>query len=219
MFKHLFLIYVHLNQIKKNTIMKKIIFSLGLLTVVIITMSFVKPAKKEVYKIDNQKSSIEWLAKKVTGQHTGTIKLSSGQLEANGNALKSGSFSIDMNTIVCSDLQGEYNQKLIGHLRSDDFFSVEKNPVSKFDITKVTAAGTDRVNITGNLTIKGITQPITFPASVKKQDNAIVAVAKNVKVDRTKYDIRYGSKSFFASIGDKAIDDEFELSINLVATK
>ncbi|MBC7746306.1 MAG: YceI family protein [Flavobacterium sp.] len=199
--------------------MKKIISSLGLLTLIIITMSFVKPAKKEVYKIDIEKSSIEWLAKKVTGQHVGTIKLSSGQLEANGNALKNGSFLIDMNTIVCTDLQGEYNGKLIGHLRSEDFFSVEKNPVSKFDITKVTAAGADRVNITGNLTIKGITQPITFPASVKKQDNAIVAVAKNVKVDRTKYDIRYGSKSFFASIGDKAIDNEFELSINLVATK
>ena len=199
--------------------MKKIISSLGLLALIIITTSFVKPAKKEVYKIDIEKSSIEWLAKKVTGQHVGTIKLSSGQLEANGNALKSGSFLIDMNTIVCTDLQGEYNGKLIGHLRSEDFFSVEKNPVSKFDITKITAAGADRVNITGNLTIKGITQPITFPASVKKQDNAIVAVAKNVKVDRTKYDIRYGSKSFFASIGDKAIDNEFELSINLVATK
>lgn len=199
--------------------MKKIISSLGLLALIIITTSFVKPAKKEVYKIDIEKSSIEWLAKKVTGQHVGTIKLSSGQLEANGNALKSGSFLIDMNTIVCTDLQGEYNGKLIGHLRSEDFFSVEKNPVSKFDITKITAAGADRVNITGNLTIKGITQPITFPVSVKKQDNAIVAVAKNVKVDRTKYDIRYGSKSFFASIGDKAIDNEFELSINLVATK
>jgi polyisoprenoid-binding protein YceI len=199
--------------------MKKIISSLGLLTLVIITMSFIKPAKKDVYKIDNQKSSIEWLAKKVTGQHNGTIKLSSGQLEAKGGALKSGNFLIDMNTIVCTDLQGEYNGKLIGHLRSDDFFSVEKNPVSKFDITKVTAAGKDRVNIIGNLTIKGITQAITFPASVKKQGDAIVAVAKNIKVDRTKYDIRYGSKSFFASIGDKAIDDEFELSINLVATK
>ena len=199
--------------------MKKIISSLGLVALLIISVSFIKPAKKEVYKIDSQKSSIEWLAKKVTGQHVGTIKLASGQLETNGKALKSGSFLIDMNTIVCTDLQGEYNGKLIGHLRSDDFFSVEKNPISKFVITKVTAAGTDRANITGNLTIKGITQAITFPASVKKQGNAMVAVAKNVKVDRTKYDIRYGSKSFFASIGDKAIDDEFELSINLVATK
>ena len=217
MFKHLFIFAVHLILIK--TIMKKIIPSLGLVALLIVSVSFIKPAKKEVYKIDSQKSSIEWLAKKVTGQHGGTIKLASGQLETNGKALKSGSFSIDMNTIVCTDLQGEYNGKLIGHLRSEDFFSVEKNPISKFVITKVTAAGTDRANITGNLTIKGITQAITFPASVKKQGDAIVAVAKNVKVDRTKYDIRYGSKSFFASIGDKAIDDEFELSINLVATK
>ena len=111
------------------------------------------------------------------------------------------------------------SEKLTGHLKTEDFFSVEKNPTSKFEITKVTAAGTDRINVTGNLTIKGITEAITFPATVKKEGNSLVAVAKNVMVNRAKYDIRYGSKSFFNDIGNKAIDDEFELSINLVAKK
>ena len=199
--------------------MKKLIPTFSLITGMVLFMAFTKPIKETTYKVDTQRSSIEWLGKKITGQHNGTIKLSSGELVVNGKAVKGGAFTIDMNSIACSDLQGEYGQKLVGHLKNDDFFSVEKNPTSKFEITKVTSAGANRVNITGNLTIKGITQPLTFPATVKQKGDAIVAVAKGVKVDRTKYDIKYGSKSFFTSIGDKAIDDEFELAINLVATK
>jgi polyisoprenoid-binding protein YceI len=199
--------------------MKKLIATFSLLTGTVLFMAFTNPVKDEIFTVDTQHSSIEWLAKKVTGQHNGTIKLASGQLTVSGNDVKNGAFTIDMNSIACSDLQGDYNQKLIGHLKGEDFFSVEKNPTSKFEITKVTSAGEGRVNITGNLTLKGITQPLTFPATVKKQGDALVAVAKGVKVDRTKFDIKYGSKSFFASIGDKAIDDEFELAINLVAKK
>lgn len=199
--------------------MRKSISILSLVTGVILFMAFTKPVKKEIFKIDTEKSSIEWIGKKVTGQHNGTIKIASGHLELNNKTFKGGSFLIDMKSIVILDLKGEYNDKLSGHLKSDDFFSVEKNPTSKFEITKITPAGADRVNISGNLTIKGIKQPLSFPATIKKQDNTLVAVAKGIKVDRTKYDIKYGSKSFFSSIGDKAIDDEFELAINLVAKK
>lgn len=199
--------------------MKKLISTFSLATSAILLLAFTKPVKEQTFKIDTERSSIEWVARKVTGQHNGTIKLASGSLVLNGNAIKKGSFDIDMKTIVCSDLQGEYNQKLVGHLKSEDFFSVEKNPSSNFEIIKVTSAGANRVNITGNLTIKGITQPLSFPASVTKEGGVVVAVAKGVKVDRTKYDIRYGSKNFFASIGDKAIEDEFELAVNLVAKK
>jgi polyisoprenoid-binding protein YceI len=91
--------------------------------------------------------------------------------------------------------------------------------MSKFEITKVVAAGTDRVNITGNLSIKGFTHSITFPATVKQQKGVIVAVASGIRVDRTKYDIKFRSKTFFGDIGDKAIDDEFVLNINLTAKK
>ena len=174
---------------------------------------------QETFIVDTQASSVQWVAGKVGGSHNGAISISSGSLVFNGKALKGGSFVIDMGSISITDLQGNSNQNLLKHLKSDDFFSVEKSPTSKFDITKVTAAGTDRVNITGNLSIKGISNTITFPATVKRSNNTVVAVAKGVKVDRTKFDIKYRSKNFFGDIGDKAIDDEFELSINLVAKK
>lgn len=193
--------------------MKRTLSIFTLFTAMILFMAFTKAPKTETFKVDTQLSSIDWIGRKVTGQHTGKIKISSGELLLNGKAVKGGSFVMDM-TSISSD-----SEKLTGHLKTDDFFSVEKNPTSKFQITKVTAAGNDRINVTGDLTIKGITEEITFPASVKKEGNSVVAVAKNVMVNRAKYDIRYGSKSFFNDIGNKAIDDEFELSINLVAKK
>ncbi|QEK51957.1 YceI family protein [Pedobacter aquae] len=182
-----------------------------------ISLAF-KPAAVE-YKVDTQKSKIEWIGKKVTGEHRGEIKLASGVLNYNGSALNGGNFVINMNSMTVTDLQGEMNGKLLGHLKADDFFGVDKFAQSKFVITKVTAAGAGKVNISGNLTIKGITQPLTFPAAITVKNGVLVAVANGVKVDRTKYDIKYGSKSFFDSLGDKAINDEFELNINLVAKK
>jgi polyisoprenoid-binding protein YceI len=182
-------------------------------------MSFTNPSlkKEEVYKVDASKSTLAWTAKKVTGQHNGAVQISSGTLTSQGDALKGGTFVVDMNSITCKDLEGEWNGKLVGHLKSDDFFSVEKNPTSKFEITKITTVN-NTTTIDGNLTIKGITKPISFPASISQKGNVLVAVA-TIKIDRAKYDIRYGSKTFFENIGDKAIDDEFELQVNLVATK
>lgn len=197
--------------------MKKILTS-TLLASTVLFLAFTKP-KTETYKVDTQKSSIEWIGRKVSGQHNGTIKVAGGELVVNGAAVKGGFVNIDMNSIAVSDLQGEMNGKLVGHLKSDEFFGTEKNPVSKFVIKKVTPAGNDRVNVTGDLTIKGITKSLTFPATVKKDGNVVVAVAKGVKVNRAQYDVRYGSKTFFADIADKAIDDEFELAFNLVARK
>ena len=193
--------------------MKKLLSIMTLCTAVILSMAFTKPVKTEIFKVDTELSSIDWIGRKVTGQHTGKIKITSGEVKMSGKAVKGGSFTMDM-TSITSD-----SERLTGHLKTDDFFSVEKNPTSAFVITKVTPAGNERINVIGNLTIKGITNEITFPATVKKQGNAVVAVAKNVMINRAKYDIRYGSKSFFNDIGNKAIDDEFELGINLVAKK
>lgn len=195
--------------------MKKLLLSLVVLSGLFVAF---KPAA-DVYTVDLAKSKIVWIGRKVTGQHTGELKITSGSLTANGKALNGGNFVMDMKSMTCTDLDASNGGKLLGHLKSDDFFSVEKNPTSKFEIIKITAAGSDKVTIVGKLTIKGITSDVSFPASVKQQAGVIVAVANNVKIDRTKYDIKYGSKSFFASIGDKAIDDEFELNINLVAKK
>ncbi len=172
-----------------------------------------------VYKVDVSKSKIEWVGAKVTGKHSGEIKIASGSLNANGSKLTGGAFDIDMTSMTNTDLDATNGQKLLGHLKSDDFFSTEKNPISKFVITKVETSSADKALITGNLTIKGITNAISFPASIKQKGDMLVAVANGVKVNRTKFDIKYGSKSFIAGIGDKAIDDEFELNITLLAKK
>lgn len=200
------MVLTNIQHMKKNNV----VFSM--LAIFIALASFTT-RKDDVYIVDNGRSTIDWSAKKVVGGHIGNVKISSGTLVYDGKNLKGGSFVMDLANLT-SD-----NARLTTHLKNDDFFSVDKHPTSKFEITTVSAAGTDRVNITGNLTIKGITHPITFPASVKQQKGIIVAVASGVKVDRTKYDIKFRSKSFFGDIGDKAIDDEFELNINLSAKK
>jgi polyisoprenoid-binding protein YceI len=203
--------YKHLNK----NYMKKISLMMALMFIGWTAMATNK--KTESYKVDATKSTIVWTAKKVTGQHTGNVNITNGQLSVNGDKISTGSFTVDMNSINVTDLQGEWKDKLQGHLASEDFFNVSKNPTSSLEITKVRTEG-DRTIIDGELTIKGIKKPISFPASVSKKGNVVVAIA-TIKVDRTKYDIKYGSKSFFEGIGDKAIDDEFELQVNLVAIK
>lgn len=176
-------------------------------------------AKKAVaYKVDAAKSVVKWHAKKVTGEHFGTIGLASGALKVDGTKISGGSFEIDMTSIKCTDLtDAGYNAKLVGHLKSEDFFSVDKNPKATFVITKVDGKGAN-VNITGDLTIKGIKNSVTFPATVTTDAKGVTANAKIV-LDRSKWDIRYGSKTFFPNIGDKMINDDFEIDLALTAAK
>jgi polyisoprenoid-binding protein YceI len=215
MFKHLIFLY-YFYFIKHKHMKKLMTLFTAIAAVALVAF---KPIAPVTYKVDTEKSKIEWTGKKVTGQHTGTIKLASGAVTANGKVPTGGSFVIDMNSIDNTDLSGDGKSKLIGHLKADDFFGVEKYPTAQFQATKITAAGAGKINVTGNLTVKGKTSVITFPATYTVTNNTLNVTALNVKVDRTKHDIRYGSKSFFASIGDKAIDDEFLLNINLVATR
>lgn len=174
-----------------------------------------KGAKKAVtLAVDTKASKIHWLAKKVTGQHEGTINLASGSLVANGMKLTGGEFVIDMKSIVCTDLTDEgYNKKFIGHITQGDFFEVDKYPTSTFKITKV-----DGANLTGNLTMHGVTKSVTFPAKISMVGGKVSATA-SIPVDRTDFGVKYGSKKFFESIGDKAIDDIFNLDVTLVAGK
>ena len=139
---------------KKNSVILSLIAGMFFMTAF-------NPIKDDIYTVDVERSTIEWSAKKVGGGHAGTVKIADGTLIYTGKALKSGNFQMNMSSIT-SD-----NARVTTHLKSDDFFSTEKNPMSKFEITKVTPAGTDRVNITGNLTIKGFTHPVTFPATVR----------------------------------------------------
>jgi polyisoprenoid-binding protein YceI len=177
--------------------------------------AFTNVIKPVTYTVDVAKSSITWIGKKVTGSHNGTISLKSGSLNVNGKNVTGGTFVMDMTSI--KDADG--SEKLEGHLKADDFFGSSKFPTSTFVITKVAGSGAN-VNVSGNLTIKGITKPITFPATVTvNTDGTVSALAGKIVVDRTKYDIKYGSKSIFDSLGDKAIDDNFEIGVKLVAKK
>lgn len=162
-------------------------------------------------KINTGKSKITWVGEKVTGKHEGTINVKDGVLTFKGDKLTGGNVTVDMNSIQATDLKaGEGKEKLEGHLKADDFFGTEKYPTAKivFKSIKVKSAGV--YTVTGDLTIKKTTKPITFDLKVAKN-----AATTTLKVDRTKYDITYGSKSFFESIGDKAIYDEFTLNVNL----
>jgi len=185
------------------------------LLVAVVSLSAFTTIKPVTYTVDAAKSTITWVGKKVTGSHNGTIALQSGTLNVDGKKVTGGTFTIDMNSI--KDADG--SAKLEGHLKADDFFGVAKFPTSTFVITKVAGSGA-AVTVSGNLTIKGISKPLSFPATVTvNTDGTVSALAGKITVDRTKYDIRYGSKSFFDSIGDKAIDDNFELAVKLVAKK
>jgi len=197
------------------------IFTLALATVAMIAMSFSLPNNGENGKVEAEvsKSNIVWKGYKVTGSHTGNISLKSGELDFEDGKLVGGSFVVDMTSIEVTDLSGEYKQKLEGHLKSDDFFGVKSNPSAKFVITKVAPQGTPGdYKVTGDLTIKGITKPIKFFTNVKEEGDNMVAVAE-VKVDRSDYNVRYGSGSFFDNLGDKTIYDEFDLEVTIVSSK
>ena len=169
------------------------------------------------FKVNVAKSNLKWVATKVTGKHDGTLKLSNGTIESNGKIVTGGTFDIDMNSLVCTDITDkETNGKLIGHLRADDFFSIEKHKTSHFEIQKVTPKTGNEYDVTGKLTIKGITNEITFPATITTTAKGVKAAAK-ITVDRTKFDIKYGSGKFFEGLGDKVIYDDFIIDMNLEA--
>lgn len=171
--------------------------------------------EKSTYSIDVEESTIHWKAYKVTGKHNGKIDIRNGQLEFTGASLTGGSFEIDMSSIEVLDLNGGSKEKLENHLRSDDFFSVEKHPVTTFRITRVIPGDADgKYEVTGDLTIKGITKAITFPAEIAESDNGKKATA-SIKIDRSEFNVRYGSKSFFDNLGDKTIYDAFDLEVML----
>lgn len=187
--------------------MKKV--SLILTALVMSISSFAAP---KAVKVNTATSSIAWYAEKVTGKHNGTVALASGALNVDGNKLVGGNFTIDLKTIKALDITDPgYNQKFIGHISSGDFFEVEKFPTASFVITKI--AGNQ---ITGNLTIKGITKSISFPAEISVNGGKVAAKA-SITIDRTDYNIKFGSKKFFDSIGDKAIMDDFKLVVSLVS--
>jgi polyisoprenoid-binding protein YceI len=162
-------------------------------------------------KVNTSKSTVSWVGKKVTGKHEGTVNLKDGSLTFSGKKLTGGTFNIDMTTITVTDLKaGEGKEKLEGHLKSDDFFGTEKFSTSKLIFKNITAKDKNNYSVTADLTIKDKTHPVTFILNI----NGNTATTKLV-IDRTKYDIKFKSASFFENLGDKTIYDDFDLDVAL----
>lgn len=195
--------------------MKKILLSTFALAFA--AFSFAGNGEKGTYTVDNKLSNLEWVGKKVTGEHTGTIMVKEGNIMVENNMIKGGTILFDMNTINCTDLEGEYKGKLEGHLKSEDFFNVASHTTAKLEIKSAKkGSGEDMYDVTADLTIKGITHPITFPAVIKMENGKLVAIG-SVDIDRTKYSIKYGSGQFFEGLGDKMIYDDFTVKFKLGA--
>jgi len=193
----------------------KLSFIVMLLTVLGTGMA----AKAVDYGLDKGASTVKWVAKKVTGQHNGTISFESGSVVVTKNAISGGSFVINMKSIVDEDITNEdMKKKLLGHLASDDFFSIDKFPESKLVVKKVSPISGTNYHFVADLTIKGITNPVEFDANVTFNGNQLNTKGL-ITVNRTLYGIKYGSGSFFQGLGDKVIYDDFTLEFNVSAQK
>lgn len=186
----------------------------------------VQAASGADYKVDLTQSKIEWIGTKPVGKHHGTLSLTDGSLTVADNAIKGGKFTIDIKSLKADDQDSTGNAKLTGHLLSPDFFDADKFPTANFEIVSVTAgidsaAAKDLVlkdathTITGNLTLKGTTKSVTFPAKVAVSDANVTADA-NFNIDRTQWNMAYGNDK---SLGDKFIDPKVNLALHLVANK
>lgn len=172
----------------------------------------------DVYAVDIEASSLEWSGSKVGSTHNGPVDIQSGSLEVDGDQLVAGEFVIDMTSIDNSDLSGGMKDKLVGHLKSDDFFGVETYPTASLVIKSADRLNSGDYAVVADLTIKETTAEVTFNATVEQSDTEITANA-DITIDRAVYDVRFGSGSFFDDLGDDLIDDEVDITIALVATK
>lgn len=189
--------------------MKSLIFSIPFLLLTLIVNA--KGGDPTTKAINTGTSNIVWKGYKVTGAHEGNIKFKAGNLKFEGTNLTGGELTVDMNSIDCTDLDGGGKGKLEGHLKSDDFFGVANHPTANIKFTKVTSRGLmGEYKVTANITIKNKTKEIKFNATIK--DGVANAM---IKLDRSEFDIKYGSGSFFDNLGDKTIYDEFDLAVSL----
>jgi len=173
----------------------------------------------EKYIIDTKESVLTWEGSMVFGfeeEHIGYVYISKGELLIEKDSLVGGTAEIDMSTIEYKDKESKNTP--VKHLKSPDYFDVEKFPVSTFSITKVEDAIRGNIKVTGNLTIKGITNPITFPAKIEVKDGIVEASGK-VIIDRTQWGIRYRSGKFYDNLADQAVSDDIEIHMKIVAKK
>lgn len=193
--------------------------SFKMLSILLILLGYSMVLSASDFVVDKVLSKVKWEAKKVTGKHNGSISFENGSVLVTNNKISGGTFIIDMKTIVDEDLTDTgMNQKLMGHLASDDFFSVAKFPESKMVIKKVTPVAGDEYHFLADLTIKGVTNPVEFNAKFTVNGDKLTSEGV-ITVNRTLFGIKYGSGSFFQGLGDKVIYDDFTLAFNVVAQK
>ena len=165
-------------------------------------------------------STIEWKGFKPTGSHTGNIAIENGVITVKGGMVESGTFLIDMSSIENTDIpeSEEGNAKLVGHLKSPDFFDVEKFPTAAFEVTGMSEKD-GKMMLSGNLGLKGEKNNVTFPVNVSESGDMLTITSEPFTIDRSKWNVKYGSKSFFDDLGDNFINDDIELTVNLKAKK
>lgn len=179
----------------------------------------------DTYIVDVTSSQIEWKGFKPTGTHNGTISIEKGEINATDKAITGGKIVVNMTSINSLDLEGEGKQKLESHLKGTiegkegDFFNVNQYPDATFEITKSETMDNGTMNLSGNLTVKGVKNNITFPVNVTKDENTIVLKSDAFTIDRTKWGVNFGSKSVFDNLGDSFINDDIELKITVSAKK
>src|SRR5258706_3760045 len=178
-----------------------------------------RPIESEKYVVDKKESVVTWKCSMVLasiGQHTGYVYISKGELMIEKGKLVGGKVEVDMSTIA--DESHGYENNLVEHLKSPDFFDVKKFPIATFEITKVASGDGENIKVTGDLTIKGITHEVTFPAGIEVKGGVVSANGK-VTIDLSQWDVRYGSGKFFVNLADEAISDSIEFDMKIVAKK
>ena len=168
------------------------------------------------YVMDNDNSSIKWTGRELsTKSHYGSLQMKNGSLTVNTDGTVNGIIKIDMTTIDCEDLQGRSKASLERHLRSDDFFSVESHPIATLTFKSEGGIGAgNKLAFNGDLEIKGISHPISFESEVKSVDPKVNALV-DMTFDRSKYNVRFRSGTFFQNLGDKLIYDDIEISVDI----
>ncbi|HXB44338.1 MAG TPA: YceI family protein [Puia sp.] len=168
--------------------------------------------ENQKFEIVSTRSNIDWVGRKITGVHNGTIAVKEGELILNDGKLAGGKFIVDTTSIKILDITDPTtNAQFAGHLASDDFFSIEKYPEATLEITSVSSN-----HVESNLTIKGITRPVSFDATVNVDGDTLIATGKLI-IDRTKYEMKFRSGNFFKDLGDTLIYNDFELYVSITA--
>src|SRR5690606_16087606 len=182
-----------------------------LISVLFLGLALSVSAQKVTKEVDVEKSSLIWKGHKIGGSHEGTITLKKGTLYFEKDKLIKGDFTADMSSISSTDLSGKGKERLDAHLKSEDFFDVEKYTEATLVFTKIREVSKNVYNITSDLMIKGIKQEVNFDLTVTKNE-----ASTSFEVDRTKFDIKYRSGTIFPELADKAIKDNFDIIVKLV---